>query len=484
LKYHVENSHTTVHSLTVHITKLFYTLKCLLPPEENTIMMNSQNSRRSTVLFTAVIALSIISVGAILATPAAAQSSDLVAESEYDTSPDGSITVTVTAQEQGDLEISGDTTGWTITKMDPFNSFTAPSSFNSGLPYESNDENWNSGSVEPGQTWELTLEPPTDATDGDTYEFNVDHDDLNGNDIATDSFTVTVTQQEAEFEISNPIDGETLSAMTNDNVPINVTVENVGSGTGGTSAVLSIAGERFDSGGFDGLEPGETASVPLSGTAPSQAGSYEWNISATPGNTVSGTLVVEEQDDDGDTGTSSEYQVSPEGRLNLSFAAEQNNREITVSGDTTGWTIVKMKPFTQFTAPSTFQDSLPYESDDETWSSGSVSAGQNFNLTVQPPETASDGDTYDFTVTTNDLEGTQISEESVTIEVADVTYKNLPSSVDTTTAAAVDGNNDGKISLEELVLANIQRLNNSGEVAGTQVSLEELVQLNIWRLNN
>lgn len=445
-------------------------------------MMNTQTSRCRTVLLTAVMALSIISTGAVFASPAAAQSNDLVAESDYDVSPDGSITVTVTAQEQGDLEISGDTTGWTIVEMEPFNDFTAPSDFNVDLPYKSDDRNWNSGNVDPGQTWELTLEPPTDATDGDSYEFNIDHDDLDGNDIATDSFAVTVTQQEAKFEVTNPTDGETLSAMTNDDVPVNVTIENVGSGTGDTSVALSIDGERSDSATVNGVAPGETASVPLTGIAPSQAGSYEWNISSIPGDAVSGTLEVEEQDDD--TGTSSEYQVSPEGSVDLSFAAEQDGREISISGETNGWTITEMSPFTDFTAPSSFEESLPYESGDETWSSGSISAGQSFDLTLQPPETASDGDTYDFTVTTNDLEGTQISEESVTIEVVDVTYENLPSSVDTTTAAAVDGNNNGEISLEELVSANIQRLNNGGEVAGTRVSLEELVRLNIWRLNN
>lgn len=451
-------------------------------------MAYSQNPRRRITLLTAIVTLSVVTAGAVFVTPVAAQSGDLVTESDYDVSPDGSVSVTVTAQEQGDLQISGDTTGWTIVEMKPFNDFTAPSDFNVDLPYESSDRNWNSGNVAPGETWELTLEPPTDATDGDSYEFDVDHDDLDANDIATDSFTIIVSQQAAEFEVANPADGKTLSAMTNDDVSINTTVENVGSGTGDTSVALSIAGDRVGSATVEAVEPGTTASVPLSATAPAQAGSYEWNVSATPGDSSSGTLEVEEEEESNETGTSSEYQVSPEGSVDVSFTTEQDNREILIGGETDDWTITEMSPFTDFTAPSAFQESLPYESGDERWSSGtSLSAGESFDLTLQPPATASDGDTYDFTVTTQEQDGTQVSEESVTIEVIDVTYENLPSNVDATTAAAVDGvngNTDGEISLEELVSANIQRLNNGGEVGGTQVSLEELVRLNIWRLNN
>lgn len=442
--------------------------------------MVSTNSLLPRTVRTATIGIVLlVTLGMLCTAPVAGQSGTLVTDVDNQVSPDGTVSVTLTAeQDAGDLQLGGDTAGWTIVDMDPFNDFTVPSAFNKELPYESGDETWSSGTLDAGETWSLILAPPADASDGETYDFTVS----NALDSTiSDSFSVEIVEQGAEFAITSPTDGDTVSAMAGEDVFINTTVENVGSGTGDGSVALVVDGDQQDSASFTGVASGETTAAPLTGTAPGSAGTYDFSIEASPGDTVSGTIEVTEPESDPEP--SSDYEVAPDGEVGVSFTTDQDG-EITVSGDTDGWIITNMMPFNDFTAPSEFNEELPYESGDETWSSGNVDAGTPLNLTLEPPADAADGDSYEFDVVTKDLDGNTLAEETVSISVVDVSYDDLPEGVDTQTAAAVDANSDGTITLEEIVQANINRLNNEGEVDGVPVELGDIIRLNLWRLNN
>lgn len=420
----------------------------------------------------------LVTLGAICTAPVAAQSGTLVSDVDNQVSPDGTAFVEITAQQDGsELQISGDTAGWTIVSMDPFTTFTVPSSFNTDFPYESDgDETWSSGLRDAGETWTLTLAPPEDASDGDTYDFSVGTAE---DSTISDSFSIDVVDQGAKFAITKPTDGHTVSVSSNEDFFINATVENIGSGTGDGSIALVVDGQQQDSTSVTGVASDDTAAVPLTGTAPSSDGTYDFSIEASPGKSISGTIDVTEPESDPQP--SSDYEVTPDGDVTISFTADQES-EISVSGETAGWTITNMDPFSSLTIPSNFNTDLPYTSESgDTWSSGRLGdSGDTFSLTLEPPADAENGDTYEFDVITTTLDGDKLAEETITITVNDVSYADLPDGVNSQTAAAVDDNSNGKITLEEIVKANINR-STKGEVNGVPITLEEIVKLNIWR---
>lgn len=101
--------------------------------------------------------------------------------------------------------------------------------------------------------------------------------------------------------------------------------------------------------------------------------------------------------------------------------------------------------------------------------------------------------TANLTISITDSSNGQDS-ENVSITIAQDTEQpdrpeGLPSEISTDQYNAIDTNDDGSITLGELVSANLERIENSGSITDSNgnsitVSLGDLVRLNVWRVNN
>lgn len=107
---------------------------------------------------------------------------------------------------------------------------------------------------------------------------------------------------------------------------------------------------------------------------------------------------------------------------------------------------------------------------------------------AEPASTQASESTANLTISVTDSSNGQDS-ENVSITIAQDRPDGLPSEISTEQYNAIDMNNDGSITLGELVSANLERIENNGSITDSNgnsitVSLGDLVRLNVWRVNN
>lgn len=155
----------------------------------------TRTSSRTTAMFlAAVVALSLVAVGAVA--PAVAQEdpdSDLTVDADETVAIDGETTITVSSSGAEYLGVKGDTTGWTVEGLDP-----APVIIGNptDTPYESGDETW----YYADQTVDdLTITLSADVEPG-TYTFTAFEQDLDNNVVAEETFTIEVAAKQIDVE--------------------------------------------------------------------------------------------------------------------------------------------------------------------------------------------------------------------------------------------------------------------------------------------
>lgn len=162
------------------------------------------------LLVVSIVLLSTLSLGLAATMPAAAQSSsglnvtanDSVAISE-------SMTVTLDSANAEYLAIEGDTANWTVESLDPSPAVIGnPTS----TPYESGTETWYYAD---SQTDSLTVELSATVSPG-TYSFTAIEEDLEGNVVATEEFSIEVTQKSIDVTGDSTIVTNASTSITID----------------------------------------------------------------------------------------------------------------------------------------------------------------------------------------------------------------------------------------------------------------------------
>jgi hypothetical protein len=102
---------------------------------------------------------------------------------------DGDVTASYTPEdESNDLAIQGETAGWTVVSTTPDGGVRV--SPDSGTVLGPDDAITNFGTYENGE-FSVTLSPPSDARQGETYQFNVN--ELSGGTVVnSESFSITI----------------------------------------------------------------------------------------------------------------------------------------------------------------------------------------------------------------------------------------------------------------------------------------------------
>jgi hypothetical protein len=102
---------------------------------------------------------------------------------------DGDVTASYTPEdESNDLAIQGETAGWTVVSTTPDGGVLV--SPDSGAVLGPDDAITNFGTYENGE-FSVTLSPPSDARQGETYQFNVN--ELSGGTVVnSESFSITI----------------------------------------------------------------------------------------------------------------------------------------------------------------------------------------------------------------------------------------------------------------------------------------------------
>lgn len=171
-----------------------------------TLQHSPLNRQLSRHLWTAlVVSVAIFFVGISFTGIAAAQSADIASDAEV--SPNGTVELIFTpTNEANQLSVSGEVAGWTVEEMTPNNPLTSPSN----LPTESvAGDNWATVGEYTDGDWRVTVSPPDAATVGESYTFNIDEQDGQANQVATDTLTVDIV------EASGGNDGSTNESSSN-----------------------------------------------------------------------------------------------------------------------------------------------------------------------------------------------------------------------------------------------------------------------------
>lgn len=209
--------------------------------------------------------------------------------------------------------------------------------------------------------------------------------------------------------------------------------------------------------------------------------------------------IVESDGDDGDEDDSgeaepvpndgaliSDSEVATDGSTELVFVPDDTNHQLSVSGDTAGWTVEEMTPDNTFTSPP----NLPTESSaDDSWGTIGAYSDGVWELTVSPPTTAEPGESYSFEVTELDGDNNQVAEEAFTIEITETDpVPDWVDDADDVTATQYNAfNTDGESLTGDEIRTGVNAYITSlpdGEVNGVEFSGNDIRALVSGYINN
>lgn len=171
--------------------------------------MTTQTPTR--LLAISIIVISALSLGLVAATPAAAQASSGLSVTANDTvTVSDSTTVTLESANAEYLAIEGDTANWTVESLSPSPAVIGnPTS----TPYESGTETWYYAD---SQTDSLAVELSATVAPG-TYNFTAIEQDLQGNVVAEEEFTIQVTEKSIDVSDSTVVTNASTSITLESN---------------------------------------------------------------------------------------------------------------------------------------------------------------------------------------------------------------------------------------------------------------------------
>ena len=144
-----------------------------------------------------IIALSTLLIAVGFSGGAVGQSDTIVSDAEV--SPGDTVTLqfepTTGGNEDTTLEITGEVTGWTVESVSPDGSFGLTQPGDPPAELEADDAITTIGVYDDNGKFAVTLSPPNDASDSDSYSFSVE-ETINGDPVASDSFTIDIVQED------------------------------------------------------------------------------------------------------------------------------------------------------------------------------------------------------------------------------------------------------------------------------------------------
>ena len=199
--------------------------------------LTNYGTKGRTVLLSSLIILLMITASAAFVGSAAAQEASV---SDKTVAADGTVDVNIAGASGESVRVSGDVDNWTIESANPGPGLAVLPQANS-LPYT-----WNASADGDtwanldGGSWNLTIAPPSDASVGEEYTFDVTVGDTE-NPVDTDSFTVAVNSNGGADD-GDSSGGSTGGSGTTDG-------DSSGGSTGGSG---TTDGDSSDSGTTDG----------------------------------------------------------------------------------------------------------------------------------------------------------------------------------------------------------------------------------------
>lgn len=173
------------------------------------------------------------------------------------------------------------------------------------------------------------------------------------------------------------------------------------------------------------------------------------------------------------TDIASDTEVSPDGSVELVFTPTSESNQLSVSGDVAGWTVEEMSPNNALTSPS----DLPTESaNGDNWATVGAYTGGEWRVTVSPPDNATVGESYAFSIDEQDGQANQVASDSFTVDIIEASSgddnedsTNGSSSNNGTIISDAEVGPNGSTELVFTPNDNANQLSVSGEIAGWTV---------------